>query len=662
MAYVEGDVLVTFKSTTSQAMAQASLAGHALSFASYYAQLSRYIGKPCGLIHQPGRSTTELIAELSRDGLVERAETNYLRWVSAIPNDTLFTNLWALQNQGQAVNGPAGKAGDDIRFVPAWGLGQPTRNPVVVAVLDTGVDYGHPDIASNMWINPGEIPGNGMDDDGNGYIDDYYGYDFADNSPDPTDSGFHGTHVAGIIAATGYNQLGIIGVNYQAKIMALRVSSDGNSISTSAELEALSYATMMQERGVNLVAINASFGGGGNNSLELGAIQAAGDAGIIFCTAAGNDSANNDTTPVYPAGYRLTNMIVVAASDQNDALAGFSNYGAGTVDLAAPGVSILSLLPVALAGFDSLVQQGTNTYSANSVIFSALTSGVTGTVYDCGYGNPADFPTTVSNNIALIQRGEIVPSLKMSNAMAAGACAAIIYNNVGGNYLVDLGYPNDWIPAVSLSNADGLALQTNQPATVMNPDPANIYQFLDGTSTATAQVSGAVAFAAQNFPAESVPQRVQRILANVDAVPGLAGLVQTGGRLNLQRIVDTDLNGLPDWWELQYFGNLMGSNTNADFNNNGMSLLADWLAGLNPTNTAAGLSLNLLSVTTNFVQLSWPSVAGKIYQLESTTDLLNTPFVAFLTNLPATAPTNFVTDTNPSPDQVRFYRVGVMPQ
>ena len=662
--YVEGDVIVTFKPTANQADAQSALARHSLEFAKYFSHLSGDLGKPCGLIHQPKRTTTELIAELRRDPLVEQAETNYLRWVTAMPNDALYTNLWALHNQGQSVNGFPGTAGDDIRFVPAWNLARPTTNPVVVAVLDTGVDYTHPDIASNMWTNPGEIPNNGIDDDKNGYVDDYYGYDFVDGLPNPTDSGFHGTHLAGTIAAIGNNHIGVIGVNYQAKIMALKISNNGSNISSSAEIEGLSYATMMKKRGVNLVAINASFGGGGSTTAEESAIQAAGNAGIIFCAAAGNDSADNDATPVYPASYHLSNMIVVAASDQNDALASFSDYGANSVDLAAPGVNILSLLPAGQAGLNSQVQQGTNTFSANAMTYSGTTTGLTARVYFCGLGYSTNFPAAVRNNIALIERGTLNFSVKVANAMTAGARAAIIYNNAVGNYNGTLGSANNWIPAISLSQADGLSVRTNQMATVINAtNPADIYQYLDGTSMATPHVSGAVAFAAQNFPNETVVQRVQRILANVDKVSGLTGLVQTGGRLNLQRIVDTDQNGLPDWWELQYFGHLMGANTNADLNHNGLSILADWLAGLNPTNPASSLSLNLVIVSpTHSLELKWPSVAGKAYQLESTTNLFGSPFVPFLTNLAATAPTNYITDTNPPPGPVRFYRVGVVPQ
>jgi subtilisin family serine protease len=661
--YVEGDVLVTFKSSTSLADVQRVLAAHSLVLKRHFTELSRHIGKHSGLIHDNNRTTVQLMGELSRDPAVESVEPNYLRWVTSVPNDTDFINLWGLQNGGQSVNGFTGTAGADIRFVGAWGLARPSTNPVIVAIIDTGVDYTHPDLAGNMWTNAGEIPGNGMDDDGNGYVDDYYGYDFADEFPDPTDSGFHGTHVAGTIAAIGNNQMGVIGVDYQAKIMALRASSDGSTLPTSTVIEAIQYATLMKNRGVGIVAINESFGGGGSDSTEIAAMQAAGDAGIIFCVAAGNDASDNDTTPTYPASYRLTNMIVVAATDQNDELATFSNYGTNSVDLGAPGVNILSTLPVSQAGTLSYVQQGSTTYSANELTYSGTTTGITATVFDCGLGNPADFPTTVRSNIALIARGTLTFETKVANAMAAGARAAIIYNNVSDNFFGTLQVSNNWIPAVSLSQSDGLALQAILPATATvatGPDPTQIYQYLDGTSMATPHVSGAVAFAAMNFPNETVTQRIQRVLANVEVVPGLLGLVHTGGRLNLQRMVDTDANGLPDWWELQYFGHLTGTDPNADSDHDGMSNLAEWLAGTNPTNAASSLRLTVLSVTNfNTVLLSWQSVAGKSYRLERSTNLMTGFDSVVSTNIAATPPTNAATDTAILPGDARFYRVGV---
>ena len=662
--YVEGDAIVTFKSSATFTNTQQVLARHSLAWHRHFAGLSRHRGKETGLVHAQNRTTAALIAELSRDPAVETAEPNYLRWVTTTPpDDTYFTNLWGLQNTGQSINGIAGTAGDDTHFVAAWALAQPAPPPTnrpVVAVIDSGVDYTHPDLVSNIWINTAENPTNGLDNDGDGFTNDYYGYDFADNLPNPMDSGFHGTHVAGTIAAVGNNNLGVIGVDYQARIMALRASSDGETLPDSAVIEAIQYATMMKGRGVNVVAINESFGGGGSNSTEVAALQAAGSAGIIVCCAAGNSTNDNDTVPFYPAGYRLNNMIVVAATDQNDALAFFSDYGTNTVDLGAPGVNILSLLPIA-PGIPpggtviALVQQGSTNYSANELQFSGVTTGLTATVYGCGLGNLTDFPAAVRSNIALIQRGTLTFSNKVINAMAAGARAAIIYNNAAGNFSGTLGGTNNWIPAVALAQADGLALQTNSPATIVH----GLYEYLDGTSMATPHVSGAVAVAAMNFSAETVTQRIQRVLTNADVIPDLQGWVHNGRRLNLQRIVDTDGNGLPDWWELAYFGHLTGTDPNADPDHDGMSNLAEWVAGTNPTNAASCLRLTVLSTgSSNSVVLGWSSVAGKSYWLERSTNLL-TGFNTVATNIVATAPTNTQTDTAIPPASTRFYRVGV---
>src|ERR1035437_6432793 len=312
--YVEGEVIVTFAEQASLPTAQQSLRSHGLMMARHFAWLSEHRHKHMGLVRDKSRTTAALIAELQRDPSVETVEPNYLRWVTiSSPNDPLFPDQWSLQNTGQSVNGTAGTASDDLKFFGAWSLARPSGTGVVVAVIDTGCDYMHPDLASNIWVNTGEIPNNGIDDDGNGFVDDYHGYDFIDGTPDPTDSGFHGTHVAGTIAAVGNNLTGVIGVNYEAKIMVLRASNDGSTLSSSAIIEALQYAAMMKGRAVNIVAINESFGGGGSTTAEQSALQAAGDAGIVVCVAAGNSSANNDTTPTYPASDLLAHNIVCRA-------------------------------------------------------------------------------------------------------------------------------------------------------------------------------------------------------------------------------------------------------------------------------------------------------------------------------------------------------------
>jgi subtilisin family serine protease len=284
-----------------------------------------------------------------------------------------------------------------------------------------------------------------------------------------------------------------------------------------------------------------------------------------------------------------------------------------------------------------------------------MTTGITATAYDCGLGNPADFPSAVSGNIALISRGTLFFSEKVNNAMAAGAIAAVIYNNANGNFLGTLQNSGNWIPALAISQADGLALKALTPVTL---SLTTVYQYLDGTSMATPHVVGAVALAAMNFPNESVAQRIQRILGNVDVKPSLSGLVRTGGRLNLQRMLDNDLNGLADWWEQEFFGQLTGVNPNADSDQDGASNLAEFLAGTVPTNAASVLRLAApRRPETNGFVVGWPSVAGKSYRLLRATNLVSGFNTVVQSNIAATPPTNTVTDPSVVPAGSRFYRV-----
>jgi subtilisin family serine protease len=539
--YVEGEVIVTFKSTVTQHTAESALQRRSLRFQRHYGELSSLRRKPMGLVRNTGKKTRQLISELQNDPAIESVEPNYLRYIKAIPNDSRFSEQWSLRNTGQSVNGVSGTSGADVRYLEAMEKARPATEDLVVAVIDTGVDFTHPELASRMWTNNQEIPNNNLDDDGNGFVDDYHGYDFIEDLSDPSDISDHGTHIAGIIAAQGNNNSGVIGISGAVKIMALKVSANGDTMNTAAVIEAIEYAVAMKRRGVNLVALNASYGGSGYSNAERTAIQTAGDEGIILCAAAGNESTNNNNTPSYPASYGLTNIIAVASTNQNDTLSSFSNYGSTTVDLAAPGSNILSTAPTAYT-----FQTGNGSYDAIPMAFAQTTSGFSGQIVHCGLGYSSDFPPAVTGKIALIARGTLDFSVKVANAKAAGAIAAVIYNNVPGLYLGTLGSAGAWIPAFSISQAAGQSILAELPTNgTLTSAPG--YQFLDGTSMATPLVVGAVAFAAQNFPDDTVSQRKQRILANVDIKASLQGKVSTGGRLNLNRIVDADQDDIPDW-------------------------------------------------------------------------------------------------------------------
>ncbi|MDG2409247.1 MAG: S8 family serine peptidase, partial [Pirellulales bacterium] len=263
-------------------------------------------------------------------------EPNYTFSVAdTFPNDDRIGNLWGLHNTGQ--NG--GSLDADIDAPEAWDL-QTGSGEIVIGVIDSGIDYTHPDLANNIWTNPGEIPGNGIDDDENGYIDDVHGWDFVNDDPDPMDGNGHGTHVAGTIAAAGNNEIGISGVSWNASLMALRFLNDSGNGSSYHAILALEYATMM---GADIT--NNSWIGESYSSAAQFAINQAGNAGSLYIACAGNDRNDNDITPTYPASYLGDNVITVAATTNTDALSSFSNYGANSVDLGAPGSGILSTKP-----------------------------------------------------------------------------------------------------------------------------------------------------------------------------------------------------------------------------------------------------------------------------------------------------------------------------
>jgi subtilisin family serine protease len=273
------------------------------------------------------------LAALRQDPHVAYAEPNYIYRTSRVPNDPEFARLYGLHNVGQS----GGVADADIDAPEAWD--NHTGGDAVVGIIDTGIDYLHPDLAENIWVNPGEIPGNGLDDDGNGYADDVHGYDFANDDADPMDDHFHGTHVAGTIAAVGNNGLGVVGVCWKAKVAALKFLDQGGSGSLDDAVDAVAYATAM-----GMPITSNSWGGGGYSQALKDVIDAAGSVGSLFVAAAGNSGSDMDIYPDYPAGYDSPNILSVAATDAVDAIANFSNYGLTTVDLGAPGVDIYSTM------------------------------------------------------------------------------------------------------------------------------------------------------------------------------------------------------------------------------------------------------------------------------------------------------------------------------
>ncbi len=230
----------------------------------------------------------------------------------------------------------------------AWDIATGS-NAVVVANIDTGMRYTHEDLAANMWVNPGEVAGNGLDDDGNGFVDDVHGFDFRFNDADPADEygNGHGTHTSGTIGAVGNNGIGVVGVNWNVKLMAVKIySAAGNDTTSAMLINAYNYVRMMKNRGVNIRVTNNSYSGCneacGYDQATKDAIDALGDVDILNVFAAGNDARNVELNPAYPASYSSPSILSVAASDQADNRVGFSNWGNVSVDLAAPGLGIRS--------------------------------------------------------------------------------------------------------------------------------------------------------------------------------------------------------------------------------------------------------------------------------------------------------------------------------
>jgi thermitase len=339
--YVPGEVIIKYKKSYNMSSVVDKLS-------SLGAQSVRPINVSFGNFYvakfDTKHSVKGIIQNLESDPNIEYSEPNFI--YKAIgkkedflyaPTDPQFSKLWGLNNTGtNDPNTRSGVAGADIKALKAWEIERGDRR-VKIAVIDTGIDYNHKDLRDQMWVNEAELNGEeGVDDDGNGYVDDIHGYDFANNDGDPIDGHGHGTHCAGTIGAS-HNDVGVAGVMENVTFIALKFLSDQGSGSTEGAIKSIDYATKM---GVDIMS--NSWGGGAYSEALKEAIERAAEQGIIFTAAAGNSGTNNDSSPHYPSNYDVINVISVAASDSSDNLASFSCFGSKTVHIAAPGKNILS--------------------------------------------------------------------------------------------------------------------------------------------------------------------------------------------------------------------------------------------------------------------------------------------------------------------------------
>jgi len=598
---------------------RAAAANHALDQLErvrLFPALSKRGGRALLNARSKKHSTAQLLDALGNHPDIAAVAPNHIRRRNDIvlPKDPSFELQWGLENTFIAAA--------DIDWRSAWRLARPAPAvPSVTAIMDTGVDYRHPDLLPNLWQNPLETPGNGIDDDNNGFVDDVFGADTSgddETAPytgvpdgDPMDAGLdmaHGTHVT------------------------LKASPDGNAFTSSAVINGIDYAIALKDRGEPIVVINMSFGGIDFNPFESSAFAALNQAGIIVAAAAGNEGKNNDTVPTYPAGYDFPNILSVGSTTSSDARSIFSNFGTNSVDIAAPGSTIYSTRPTHL---DSLatVETPNSEILGRGMFFAGLTdtNGITGTLVDCGLGYATNFPPAVAGNIALISRGDILFSTKVGNATDAGATACVIYNNVDSNQLFNgrLIQPSGLnIPAIAATQNDGAALLNllGQVVTVRNVfNDEQGYEYSSGTSMAAPMVAGAVAFAADHFPDDTAAERVQRVLDAADVLTNLESVVNGGRRLNLRRIVDGDADaagvlgngdGLPDWWELETVGDLDTLAVDGDHDNDGLTDWQEFLAGSDPDNADSGAVIDI----TESLELTSPLPPFREYQIETADD------------------------------------------
>jgi subtilisin family serine protease len=368
--YDASTVLVGFKPGTTKARVASIVA-------TLGARDLRAVGAGTHVLGVSG-SVPSMIAKLRGFSNVRYAEPNWILHAQKLPNDPRFDQLWGLRNTGQTVNGIAGTRGADISAEPAWSVTTGSAS-VVIGVVDTGIDYTHPDLAANVWTNTSGI---------NGCLPGTHGYNAILTTCEPLDDNRHGTHVSGTIGAVGNNGIGVTGVNWTTSMMALKFLSAAGIGLTDHAVAAIDWAVKAKKAGVNLRALNNSWGGGGFSQALADEISVANANDILFVVAAGNDRANNDDIPTYPCSYGIANEVCVAATDQNDNLASFSNHGVNSVDLAAPGTNILSTTP-----------GGMYAYLNGTSMATPHVTGAAGLILSTGYQSVATLKSTILRSV-----------------------------------------------------------------------------------------------------------------------------------------------------------------------------------------------------------------------------------------------------------------------
>jgi subtilisin family serine protease len=524
----------------------------------------------------PGQTVGDAVGALRADPAVRSAEPDGFSHIQSLPNDPKLGQLWGLRNLAQNVGGATGGvAGADISAVRAWDrtVGTPGT---VVADLDTGYRFQHPDLAPVAWANPGEIPGNGVDDDSNGYMDDTRGWDAATGDNDPTDPAQgHGVHTAGTIGARGNDGIGVSGVAQNVRIMPVRVCNDGGTCPYSAQVEGINYAGRNGAR-----AANMSLGG---TSASLAVLEALGsNPGSLFVISAGNDGQDNDPggVPHFPCSFdpasadpglgyappagAVDNVLCVAATTQADGLAGFSDYGLASVDLGAPGTETLSAdittrpyqedfegsgfgswsvaAPATDGGFVRSPAAPQTSFGLTNHSSTQAAGSVRGSTTPA-FSPPAGVTScTLSQRRTLALAGGDVYSYRVlvDDVDAGGSSPSASGTFTFAFALADSPAPHSvkvqftYARAAASPDTSGAWLDDLKVTCAVPPgsEDGESYGFKSGTSMAAPHVTGAAALLFSLRPSASVAEVKQALLAGVDRADALDGKTSTGGRLN----------------------------------------------------------------------------------------------------------------------------------
>ncbi|MCB4791244.1 MAG: S8 family serine peptidase [Elusimicrobia bacterium] len=579
LKYVRGEVIVVFKSgVVSNQKVPLALSKNAVVTESFIVTNNKK-QEACLMKLKADKSVETAVSELQDDPSVDYVQPNYIYHLCSMPNDTDFPKLWGLKNTGQTVNNITGTPGADIDMPEAWDAATGT-NTIIVAVLDTGVDINHPDLEDGIWTNSKEIAGDGTDNDDNGYIDDINGWNFVENNNETRDYNEHGSHVAGIIGAINNNGIGVTGFSSKIKIMPVRA---GNVLGEFRSLDIYKGVRYAVANGAKV--INASFGGSEYDTLVYNAILYANNNNVLFIAAAGNGGSDilgdsNDDTPTYPSSYNLPNIISVAAADQNDNLASFSNYGINSVDVAAPGVNIYSTIPAFSYGspfavysqnFDSTTvgQRPTGWISNTSSDWKASSSSYTSSPncledspgrnyyensssyiyynstftyqnynrYKANYKIKYSLEKTYDYSYLVLSQNKKIWYRLISSSMTGTSNGAFINRSINITNFISGYYFGFALTSDAGTNEDGVYIDdfsiTKEPISL----GSHSYDYLNGTSMAAPYVAGLAAFMLSTNPSLAPSVIKSIIIAKCDQKASLTNKVVSNGRINAYRAI-----------------------------------------------------------------------------------------------------------------------------